>query len=95
MPNEIDEAPKFFLINEAGIEEKLDGKKICLHYQDGTRVTIEIDFPKRPKKEIVIRGYHGAEEFAESDKYVVFNLQPGACNLVSLTPEAHMAKSRK
>ena len=93
MSNKIDEIPEFFLINEAGAEQKLDAKKVCLHYKDGTRVTIEIDFPKRPAKEIVIRGYHGTEEFAESEKYVIFTLQPGACNLVSVTPEAHIRKS--
>ncbi len=92
MPNEIDEAPEFFLVNEAGIEQKLDGKKLCLHYKNGARVTIEVNHPKRQKKEIVIRGYHGAEEFVQSDKYVIFNLQPGGCNLITLTPELHMAK---
>ncbi len=95
MANNIDEAPEIFLINEAGVEQKLDGKKLCLHYSDGIKVTIEVDFPKRPKKEIVIRGYHGTEEFAESEKYVIFNLQPGGCNLVSLTPEAHVWKASK
>lgn len=90
MAHEINETPEFFLINEAGIEQKLDGKKIRLDYKSGARVTLEI-IPERSKKEIIIRGYYGAEEFVQSDKFVVFTLRPGACNVVTLTPEVQIA----
>lgn len=82
--------PAIYIINEDGTEQKLDAKKLRFEYNTGAKVTVEVS--KWNAQEIVIRGYHGKNEYEQSEKGVTLNLRPGGCNLVRIMPELNNRK---
>ena len=86
---------KIYFINNDGDKELVNPNKILIEFADGANVTIEtldqFDFHTN-HNEICIRGYYGEKEYEQSNKCLIFNVRPGACNLVRVSTELFDSK---
>ncbi len=88
---------KFYAIDSEGVEQQIDLQKLRIQFQDETNITLEIDNRNESTPpEIVLRGYHGNEECSntEPEKFVIFNIRPKACNVISVHAESRNRKSK-
>lgn len=79
--------PKIYVINEDGTEQLLLTNKLKFEYETGAKITVEVN--KRDTHEIVLRGYHGAQEYERSKKGLTLNVRPGGCNLIRISHELY------
>ncbi|MCC2645017.1 MAG: hypothetical protein K0R94_795 [Burkholderiales bacterium] len=77
--------PDIYIMHEDGTEQLLKASKMRFEFKNSAKVTIEVN--KRDVEEIIVRGYHGNEEYKPSEQSVILCMRGGGANLISIKPE--------
>jgi len=75
--------PTIYTVNEDGTEQRLETQKLRFEYSTGINVTIQTGWDSQ---QIVLRGYHGKEEYKPTERAVILCMRSGGCNLITVSP---------